>query len=81
MPNDKNQRIVELEEELKRSKERVGELRDEVDELRDKNRRMREHVEDCDSLIEGWCEAFGMEMIDGNRWTWKSFWEEYDRNI
>jgi hypothetical protein len=81
MADDKNKRIGELEDQLKRSRERIAELRDELDELRERQDRMREHVEESDRVIESWCETFGMELTDDSIWTWKPFWDEYDRDI
>ena len=76
--DDKDQRIGELEDELKRAKERIGELKDEVDELRANNQTLLEHLDEADSITEGWCETFGMEQIEPGRWTWKPFWDERD---
>ena len=66
--------VGELQDELKRRDERIAELRDEVDEDRLLLTRMREQIEDCNQMIERWCEAFGLELTDG-KWTNKPWIE------
>jgi chromosome segregation ATPase len=78
--DEKDKRIGELEDELKRKKERIGELRDEVDDLRDRLGRMREHLEESQRITESWCETFDMQLTDGG-WTWEPFWDEQNQLV
>lgn len=80
MADDKDKRIGELEDELKRRNERIAELRDEVDDLRKRQDRMREHVEESQRVIETWCDTFDIQLTDGG-WTWKPFWDEHLRIV
>jgi hypothetical protein len=76
MANDKR-RIGELKDEIKQRDKRIEELRAEIDEQRDLMSRLREHAEDYGNTLERWQEAFGMQMTDDGKWTWKPFWQEY----
>jgi hypothetical protein len=80
MADDKDKRVGDLEDELKRRNAWIAELKDEVDELRETQDRLREHIEESRAITENWCETFDMELTDDG-WTWKPFWEEYDRHI
>ena len=81
MADDKDKRIGELEDELKRRDERIAELRNEVDELRETQDRLREHLEEGRAITESWCETFDMELTADNCWTWKPFWNEHNKII
>ena len=81
MADDKDRRIGELEDELKRRNERISELKDEIDELRETQDRLREHIEESRTITESWCETFDMELTADNCWTWKPFWNEHSQII
>jgi hypothetical protein len=74
-------RVHELEDDLKQCRRRVEELRHELDEQRDLVRRMEQNVEDADQVIERWAETFDMVMTPNGKWTWKSFWQERDKLV
>ena len=63
-------RIIELEDELKQLRQRVDELRLERDKERALVAEMREHVEDEALLREQWVEAFNMVLNDAGEWSW-----------
>jgi hypothetical protein len=63
-------------DELRQRDRLIAEHRQEQDEANDLIRRFREHADDYDATLEGWCETFGMELTDKG-WTWKPFWDEY----
>jgi hypothetical protein len=73
MPNILKQRIADLELELQRKDERIGELRDEVDQGRELVRRMEEHIQERDEYLESFVSTFGMELGDDNCWRWTPF--------
>ena len=74
-------RIGELEDEIAHRDRRIVELRQEIDDLRDLVRRCEEQAEDTDSIFERWKETFGMELTDDGSWTWKPFWDGWQKLI
>jgi hypothetical protein len=80
--------IEQLEDEVKVRDRRIEELRKEIvelrkeiDEQRDLITRLREHADDYANCMESWKESFGMEMTEDGAWTWKPFWDQYDKLI
>ncbi len=55
-------RIEELETDLRYRDDQIKELRADNSRASDLVDEMREHVEDGNNLIDGWIEAFGMEL-------------------
>ena len=56
------QRIAELEDQLKEAERRIAELRQERDDARDLVQCQAEHVHDCRDQTERWIEAFDMSL-------------------
>src|SRR6516165_3380371 len=63
------QRIADLERELRLRDERIAELKDEIDEDRDLIRRMSEHAKEHDEQLEHFIAAFGLVMTDDGKWS------------
>jgi len=63
-------RIAELEDEIKEKERRLQELKAELDKANDLVERMRESVQDARDVIEAWKEAFDMQPTGGTSWTW-----------
>jgi lambda repressor-like predicted transcriptional regulator len=63
-------RIAELEDQLKQKERRLQELKADIDKTNDLVERMREHVQDRSDLIDSWIEAFGMELDESGNWTY-----------
>ena len=64
------QRIADLEHELRFKDQRISELKDEIDRDRELLRRMEEHVKEHQEYLETFITTFGMELNDDNCWTW-----------
>src|SRR5262245_54120750 len=64
----------ELEDELKRAKERIAELRDEVDDQRATIRELDTHLKEGDEYLENFITTFGMQLHQRDDrtsyWTW-----------
>ena len=67
---DHEQRIGELEDEIKLRDARIMELTEERDAERALVAQMVEQLEDSDATIESWIEAFDMELNDKGEWCW-----------
>jgi hypothetical protein len=65
------QRIAELEDQLKEAERRIAELRQERDDARDLVQRQAEHVHDCRDQTERWIEAFDMSLNEEGDWVWQ----------
>jgi hypothetical protein len=63
------QRIADLERELRLKDERINKLKDEVDSARDLIRRLEEHVQERNEEMENFIMIFGLEMNDEGKWT------------
>jgi hypothetical protein len=61
--------VGKLEDDCKVAERRIAEIKRERDEANDLVERMRQHVEDADSLIGQWCEAFDMRLNDDGEWS------------
>ena len=70
--NELRGRIEELEVDLRHRGEQIKELREDRSRAVDLVSQMREHVEDANSLIESWQEAFDMELKDDGMWHFES---------
>jgi Helix-turn-helix domain of resolvase len=81
MADDDKRRIDELEDSVKQKDKRIAELRDELDEERERCQRMREHIEDRGAIIEGWAEAFELELQDDGNYSMGPFWDRYNKYI
>jgi hypothetical protein len=64
MTTPDQQRIGELEDAIKDKERCSQELKADLDKANELVERMREHVQDCDEIIEAWKEAFAMELTD-----------------
>lgn len=64
------QRIAELEDEIKQLRQRADDLRLERDKERALVAEMHEHVEDANDLIDRWIEAFDMVLNEKGEWCW-----------
>jgi hypothetical protein len=71
------QRIFDLEHELKRRDGRIAELKDEIDESRDLVRRMEEHAEEDREYLENFIMVFGLTLNDDGEWTNGEFIRAY----
>jgi hypothetical protein len=58
------QRIADLERELRLRDERIGELKDEIDESRELVREMAEHAQEHDEYLEMFITTFGLTLND-----------------
>jgi hypothetical protein len=70
------ERIIELETELKRRDEKIKELSTERDEAQGLVDRQREAVEGANLLIERWIEAFDMHQSDDGRFLVNEVWAD-----
>jgi hypothetical protein len=76
---DKDQRIADLEAELKRERERIAELMEERDHGLDVISQMREHVEEAKAMVDQWIEAHDMSLNDKGVWCWPdNLWQQLD---
>jgi hypothetical protein len=75
---DTERRTGTLEDELKQRDRRIEELREDNDKQTDLINRLREHVEDIDSLLENWRVTFEMKLGDDGRWSWDDWWKEHN---
>ena len=66
--NELKARVEELETDLRRRDETIKELREEAGRVGELLNRMRDQVEDSDSLIESWIEFFEMELVEDSMW-------------
>src|SRR3954466_380434 len=72
------QRIADLERELRFKDERIRELRDKVDESRALVREMEEHVQERDEYLESFITTFGLELDDDGQWRNGEFIQGYN---
>jgi hypothetical protein len=72
--------VGELQDEVKACKRRIEELRSELDEERELTKELGDNVEQCHEVIEQFAEC-GMEMVEGDLWSWKPFRAQYDKLI
>jgi hypothetical protein len=42
---------------------------------------MREHIEDRGSVIEGWADAFELELQDDGNYSMGPFWDRYNKHV
>jgi uncharacterized coiled-coil protein SlyX len=63
------QRIADLERELKFRDERISELKTELDEQRELVNSMEEHVKERDEYLETFISTFGLVLDDDGKWT------------
>src|SRR5262245_7726000 len=75
------QRIADLERELRLRDERIAELKVEIDEGRDLIRRMEEHAQENDEYLESFITAFGLTINDDGKWQNGEFIKSYNDNI
>jgi uncharacterized coiled-coil protein SlyX len=73
-PKDKpgdtpEQRIADLEHELRFKDERINELKDEIDGERDLLRRMEEHIKEGQEYLETFITTFGLVLTDNGNWS------------
>jgi Helix-turn-helix domain of resolvase len=73
--------VVDLEEKLEAKDKRIAELRDELDGERERCQRMREHIEERESIIQSWIEAFELELKDDGNYSMGPFWAGYNKHI
>jgi hypothetical protein len=66
----RNGRIADLETELLLLKDDKKQLRNDLDEAHELVDKMRERVEDGNSLIESWIEVFDMQQNEDGLWEW-----------
>jgi predicted nucleic acid-binding Zn-ribbon protein len=57
-------RISQLEDELKAAGKRIVEMNQEHDDAHERTQRMVQHVEESDGVIDSWIEAFEMQIND-----------------
>jgi len=67
---DLKRQIGKLEDGCKVAERRIAEIKRERDEANDLVERLRQHVEDANSLIGQWCEAFDMRLNDDGEWSY-----------
>jgi chromosome segregation ATPase len=72
------QRIADLERELRLKDERINELKDEIDESRSLMRRMEEHVQERDEYLETFITTFGLVLNDKNEWENGEFIQQHN---
>ena len=68
--DDLKARIEELEADLQARDGRIKELKAEQREAHDLVDQMREQVEDSNTMVESWIEAFDMVEDEDGMWTW-----------
>ena len=73
---DQNDRIAELEDDLKERDPRIAELKAELEEERDLTHRLSEHVKDCNDQTDEWIQAFDMVANEEGVWTWRASFAE-----
>jgi hypothetical protein len=66
---DLQQRIADLERELKFKDRRIEELKLELDEQRELVREMEEHVKEDAEYLEDFIQTFGLVLNDNGEWT------------
>ena len=69
--NELKSRIEELEVDLRYRDDQIKELRGDNSRAYDLVAEMNEQVEDGNSLIDSWIEAFGMEQNDDGEWAFR----------
>jgi hypothetical protein len=62
------QRIADLQRELKLKDERISELKTELEEQRELVSRMEEHVKERNEYLEMFISTFGLVLDDDNKW-------------
>ena len=67
-PKTPEQRIADLERELRFREERIGELKDEIDKSRELVREMEEHAQQHDEYLETFITTFGLTLNDEGKW-------------
>lgn len=67
------ERIAELEDDVKEKKRRLRELKADLDKANDLVQRQREALEDTNETIKSWIEAFDMVLSDNGTWSWAPF--------
>jgi hypothetical protein len=75
---DQEQRIAELEDDLKDKERRIMELTAERDAEREAVSKMREYTEDAHAMVDQWIAAFDMELADNGKWSWGTWVRERD---
>jgi hypothetical protein len=68
--NRPEDRIAQLEDDLKQRDARIKELRADLDKAEALVVEEREHVEDAEALIDSWIEAFGMVQDENGKWSY-----------
>ena len=68
---NRDDRIHELEDEIKQLKRRLDEARQDRDKESALVADMREHVEDANATIDRWIESFDMVKGDDGLWHWE----------
>jgi hypothetical protein len=66
--NEHEQRIADLEHELKIKDKRIAELKNELDNANDLVRRFEELARDRDAYLENFITTFGLELNDSGEW-------------
>jgi hypothetical protein len=64
------ERIATLEDTLKERDRRINELKAYVTKLEDVTTRAAECMQDCESMIDTWIQAFDMVQDEEGRWRW-----------
>jgi hypothetical protein len=77
-PKTPEQRIADLERELRLRDERIGELKDEIDESRELVREMEEHAQEHDEYLEMFITTFGLTLNDEGKWGNGEFITSYN---
>ena len=68
--NELRARVEELEVDLRHRDEQIKELREERRRAVDLVDEMRDNIEDSNSLIDSWIDAFGLELGEDRTYTW-----------
>ena len=74
---DHDQRITDLEREVRFRDDRIRELKDELDGERDVIRRMEEHLREHDEYLESFITTFGLTLNNDGAWTNGEFINEH----
>jgi hypothetical protein len=75
-PTPQEQRIADLERELRLRDERIKELKAEVDERVESVRRLEQHIEEDREYLEHFIQSFGLTVNDAGEWTNSEFLNE-----
>ena len=62
-------RIADLERELRFKDERIVELKNEIDESRALVQKMEEHVQEQNEYLETFITSFGLVLNDDHKWS------------